>query len=376
MNFYLNINKLFIIFIILLYPLFVRYNFNSLNFNFLLNILFLFFSFLILKNQNLKLNNGVYFVTLFTCWMLFVLFNSIYNGFQISNFDTYKDPLFAINEMAETAENYYSIGDYSHNIKYMLRMIIFIPLGYFVGSSIKNVNPNFIIKFFWFFLIIAFVKLIIDFYNEGFERLSGIYNNPQDMSAILLFNLAVVLSISKIKFSIIIYILITSISIYLTGTRSSLIVLILMLFLKNRTKIFLIISVFSLVFVSYVLPNLIDFLYGVEFTSISSSVVRLRLWVDYLWPHIFEKFFVGNGTIPVVTENLLLFLLYVYGFVGTCIFLTFLLLHEKNKNYGSKLLVSVFILQSTYFMGLLSLDNIVITFFWFGYLSQKYRYYA
>ncbi|STA89037.1 Uncharacterised protein [Citrobacter braakii] len=39
----------------------------------------------------------------------------------------------------------------------------------------------------------------------------------------------------------------------------------------------------------------------------SSTIVRLKLWGDYLIPRIAENMLLGVGTVPVVTENLLLF---------------------------------------------------------------------
>ena len=104
----------------------------------------------------------------------------------------------------------------------------------------------------------------------------------------------------------------------------------------------------------------------------SSTIVRLKLWGDYLIPRIAENMLLGVGTVPVVTENLLLFLLFVFGSIGTFIFTLFLYRLWKYSRYsnGIILILSVIICQSVYFMGLLSLDNIVVTFFVLGFISK------
>ncbi|HFP2923672.1 TPA: hypothetical protein ACHF0T_005114, partial [Escherichia coli] len=56
----------------------------------------------------------------------------------------------------------------------------------------------------------------------------------------------------------------------------------------------------------------------------SSTIVRLKLWGEYLIPRIAENFILGVGTVPVVTENLLLFLLFVFGFIGVFLFIIFI----------------------------------------------------
>ncbi|HGW6470411.1 TPA: hypothetical protein ACNHQ9_005126, partial [Escherichia coli] len=130
-------------------------------------------------------------------------------------------------------------------------------------------------------------------------------------------------------------------------------------------------SLLLTIIISLFLPYYFSIINNIQITSMSSTIVRLKLWGEYLIPRIAENFILGVGTVPVVTENLLLFLLFVFGFIGVFLFIIFIyrLIKYSTKRKDITLIISVIILQSIYFMGLLSLDNIVVTFFVLGLIS-------
>lgn len=362
------------VFILLLYPLFIRDQLIGTGFKlqYLLNFIFIIISVYGLIKFKVTITKSGKALLLFSVWMSVVLFMGLLTNFQADNTSLEVPAFFAINPDGELAKSYFNQGDIYINAMYIGRMIVFIPLSFILGCSIKKIEPMIIKRIIWIFMIISLISVSYDYLAKGMLRSNGLYDNPQDMSAIILFYTALFLSVAKNTKSILLLCAIALSIIIMTGTRSSLLVLCMLIVLKNKPKLLLIISLLATVFVSLVVPSYLSAIHSIEITSMSSTIVRLKLWGDYLIPRIAENVLLGVGTVPVVTENLLLFLLFVFGSIGTIIFALFLYRLWKYTGYSKDitLILSVIICQSIYFMGLLSLDNIVVTFFVLGFISK------
>lgn len=362
-------------FILLVYPLFIRDQVLGTGFKvqYLLNFIFVILSvygFIKFKVTITKSGKALF---LFVLWMTVVLIMGVFTNFQADNTSLEVPAFFAINTDGDLAESYFNQGNIYINSMYIGRMIVFIPLSFILGCSIKQVDPSTIKKIIWIFMIISLVTVIYDYIAKGMLRSHGLYDNPQDMSAIVLFYSALFLCIVKNKKNQLLLLITAFAIIAMTGTRSSLLVFCILLFLKNKPNLLLAISLLLTIIVSLVVPSYLSAINNIEITSMSSTVVRLKLWGDYLIPHIADSIFLGVGTVPVVTENLLLFLLFVFGSIGTFLFVLFIYRLRKYSFYRNEitLILAVIICQSVYFMGLMSLDNIVVTFFILGFLSQS-----
>ncbi|EPS2043248.1 TPA: hypothetical protein ACNUZK_004534 [Citrobacter braakii] len=362
------------VFILLLYPLFIRDQLigTGIKLQYLLNFIFIIISVYGLIKFKVTITKSGRTLLLFVMWMVVVLFIGFLTNFQADNTSLEVPAFFAINPDGELAESYFNQGDIYINAMYIGRMIVFIPLSFILGCSMKKIEPMVLKRIIWIFMIISFIFVSYDYLVKGMSRSNGLYDNPQDMSAIILFYTALFLCITKDKKSILLLCTTAFFIIIMTGTRSSLLVLCILILLKNKPKLLLVISLLVTVFVSLVVPSYLSAIHNIEITSMSSTIVRLKLWGDYLIPRIAENMLLGVGTVPVVTENLLLFLLFVFGSIGTFIFTLFLYRLWKYSRYsnGIILILSVIICQSVYFMGLLSLDNIVVTFFVLGFISK------
>ncbi|EDM69074.1 hypothetical protein PE36_06297 [Moritella sp. PE36] len=372
---FFNLSKLSILFISVIYPLFVRDVFFNIKIQYILNGVLFFLFFILILNNKVRLNRSFYYILPFIFWAVFVLAYGMLTSFQDGNSNLIMQPFFAISTDGDLAKNFFNVGNVGLNFSYMMRMIIFIPLGLLLGASVNVINSTFIRKCIWLFTIISLIYLIVDFYFNSGMRHSGIYSNPQDMSAILLFNIVIFYCFrGRSSVELILFFIISGIGILLTGTRSSLFIFMALIVLRNRQSLLLFFSVIMSLLITIILPLYMNYVVNIDFTSVSSSIIRFKLWSDYFWPNILDNFFLGVGTVPIVTESLIIFFLFVYGFVGLSLFFyyVYIMCTKITYNKGSiKLLFGVVIFQSVYFMGLLSLDNIAMTFFWLGYLSQN-----
>lgn len=365
--------SLVLCFVLLIYPLFIRDTLFSLKIQYILNFFFILLAVYGIVRFNLRLTKSGKALLLFSTWMFVVLIIGYLTNFQEQNNELKVPPFFAINTDGELADNYFNQGEIYINVMYIGRMIIFIPLAFFLGTSFKNVENEFISKIIWLFLICSFLSVSYDFFISGNVRSSGLYQNPQDMSAIVLFYSCLYMIVSKGKQTLflILFLLLSFVTIIMTGTRSSLLVFIILTLLQRKPKLLFLLSLLLTIIISLFLPYYFSIINNIQITSMSSTIVRLKLWGEYLIPRIAENFILGVGTVPVVTENLLLFLLFVFGFIGVFLFIIFIyrLIKYSTKRKDITLIISVIILQSIYFMGLLSLDNIVVTFFVLGLIS-------
>ena len=374
-SYLLNFDKFLIFFILVIYPLFIRVKIYNINVQYLLNSVLLLSIFIYFIHGKAVINKVSACILPFILCAIFVILRGLGNDFQAGNNDLIVQPFFAINVDGDLASNYYNIGDYRINLSYMLRMIVFIPLALILGCSIKAINFSFVRKSIWITTIIILLSLIYDFVVGQATRLSGIYSNPQDLSAYILFQAVIFYHFRAVKnkFEITLFLVICLLCIYLTGTRSSLLIFIVIFTFRKKASYLLFISVVVSFFVAFIIPAYVKYIAIIDFTSTSSSLIRFRLWADYLIPHIQNNFLLGVGTVPIVTESLLIFLFFVYGFVGFCSFSFYIFsacyLSKINKGIITLLFCTI-ILQSIYFMGLLSVDNIAMTFFWLGYLSR------
>lgn len=367
-----RLDKLIIIVLFLLYPLFIRFSFLEIKFQYILNLAVIFLMLTAFYRFKINVNQSVNALLPLILWMIIVLILGLFSDFQKNNPDLQFAPSFAINADGETGANYYNVGNRYHNTAYMIRMIFFIPLSMIIGSSISTVDSCFFKKVIRFFLIISAVVIIFQYFFFSGDRLSGFYSNPQDMSAIVLFFITIYICLAPSNSEFYFSILISFVVIWLTGTRSSLLVFVTFLMLRKWPKFYLVLALFFTLLISFLTPVLGLQIPNIDFTSLSSTLIRIDLWANYLWPNIAKSPIVGLGVIPIVTENLLIFFIFVYGLVGAFLFSYFLykLCFRQGINCGNvTLIVSVVIFQSIYFMGLLSLDNLVMTFFTLGYFS-------
>lgn len=372
---FLNFSSISILFISVVYPLFIRDVFFNIKIQYILNGVLFFLFFILILNNRIRLNRSFYYILPFIFWAVLILAYGMLTSFQDGNSNLIVKPFFAISTDGNLANNFFNVGNFGLNFSYMIRMIVFIPLGLILGASINAVNSTFIRKSIWLFTIVSSVYLVFDAYLNSGVRYSGIYSNPQDMSAILLFNTVIFYCFrGRSSVELIFFLIISCIGILLTGTRSSLIIFIILVLLRNRPSLLIFVSGIISLLITIIVPLYINYVVKIDFTSTSSSVVRFKLWSDYFWPNILDNFFVGVGTVPIVTESLIIFFLFVYGFVGLSLFFYYIYIMCKEITHNKdciKLLFGVIIFQSVYFMGLLSLDNITMTFFWLGYLSQN-----
>lgn len=63
-------------------------------------------------------------------------------NFQEQNNELKVPPFFAINTDGELADNYFNQGEIYINVMYIGRMIIFIPLAFFLGRPLKMLRTN------------------------------------------------------------------------------------------------------------------------------------------------------------------------------------------------------------------------------------------
>ncbi|EIZ1007322.1 O-antigen ligase family protein [Vibrio vulnificus] len=197
----------------------------------------------------------------------------------------------------------FSIASFSDVSRYALLaiMIVIVPSVVYFLLNREDEYVKIIKKYSMFYVLFSFVFVVLN-YNPGM-RSTGMLGNPNIFSATLLFHLAFLLEYSNririIRYNYVIITIITAM-IFMSGSRSALLVALLILLpslLKNKFH-FSIIITFILVLLFYFGSNELEFLisrFSIDsYENVASQSGRSAIWERAVY-YIKQDYLVGWG---------------------------------------------------------------------------------